>query len=64
VKAKLTRLNIRIKISREIVPMIRFSDYIVVIAESEGDIQRAADEMNEKLTYNMKINSAKPKIFV
>jgi len=40
VKVKLTRLNIENKISKEIIPMIRFSDDILVIAESEKDIQR------------------------
>ena len=59
-KAKLTRLNIGIKIGGEIVSMIRFADDIVVIAESEGDIQRAVEEMDEMLrTSEMKINSAK-----
>jgi hypothetical protein len=38
VKAKLTRLNIGIKIGGEIFSMIRFADDTVVIAESEGDI--------------------------
>ena len=65
VKAKLTRLNIGIKIGGEIVSMIRFADDIVVIAESEGDIQRAVEEMDEMLrTSEMKINSTKTKILV
>ncbi|XP_025413749.1 uncharacterized protein LOC112685915 [Sipha flava] len=63
VKAKLTRLNIGIKIGGKIVSMIRFADDIVVIAESEGDIQRAVEEMDEILrTSEMKINSTKTKI--
>jgi len=49
VKAKLTRLNIGIKIGLEIVSIIRFADDIVIIAESEGDIQRAVEEMDEML---------------
>lgn len=44
---KLLRLNIGMKIGEEIVSMIRFADNIVMIAESEGNIQRAVDEMNE-----------------
>jgi ribosome-interacting GTPase 1 len=65
VKAKLTRLNIGIKIGGEIVSMIRFADDIVVIAESEGDIQHAVEEMDEMLrTLEMKINSTKTKILV
>jgi hypothetical protein len=65
VKAKLTRLDIGIKIGVEIVSMIRFADDIVVIAESEGDIQRAVEEMDEMLrTSEMKINSTKTKILV
>ncbi|KAL4132882.1 hypothetical protein QTP88_009959 [Uroleucon formosanum] len=65
VKAKLTRLNIGIKIGGQIVSMIRFADDILVIAESEGDIQRAAEEMDEMLrTSEMKINSTKTKILV
>lgn len=46
VKAKLTKLNIWIKIVGEIVSMVRFADDIVVIVESEGNIQRAVDEIN------------------
>ncbi|KAL4097313.1 hypothetical protein QTP88_022107 [Uroleucon formosanum] len=65
VKAKLTRLNIEIKIGGQIVSIIRFANDIVVIAESEGDIQRAAEEMDEMLrTSEMKINSTKTKILV
>ncbi|KAL4152963.1 hypothetical protein QTP88_000796 [Uroleucon formosanum] len=65
VKAKLTRLNIGIKIGGQIVSMIRFADDIVVIAESEGDIQRAAEEMDEMLrTSEMKINSKETNILV
>jgi len=65
VKAKLIRLNIEIKIGGEIVSMIRFADDIVVIAESEGDIQRAVEEKDEMLrTSEMKINSTKTKILV
>jgi len=65
VKAKLTRLNIGIKIGGEIVSKLRFADAIVVIAESEGDIQRAIEEMDEMLrTSEMKINSTKTKILV
>jgi len=65
VKAKLTRLNIGIKMGGEIVSMIRFADNIVVVAESEGDIQRAVDEMDEMLrTSEMKINCTKTKILV
>jgi len=65
VKAKLTRLNIGIKIGGEIVSMIRFAHDIVVIAESEGDIQRAVEEMDEMLrTSEMKINNTKTKILV
>lgn len=49
--AKLIRLNIGIKISRKIVPMIRFADDIVDIADSERDIQRIiVEEINEVLT--------------
>lgn len=45
--------------------MIRFVDDIVVIAESEENIQRAVEEMYEALkTSDMKINSAKTKILV
>jgi len=45
--------------------MIRFADDFVVIAESEGDIQRAVEEMDKMLrTSEMKINSAKTKILV
>ncbi|KAF0753702.1 craniofacial development protein 2-like [Aphis craccivora] len=63
VKAKLTRLNIGIKIGGEIVSMIRFADDIVVIAESEGDIQCVVEEMDEMIrTSEMKINSTKTKI--
>jgi len=37
----------------------------VVITESEGDIQRAVEEMDEMLkTSEMKINSTKMKILV
>lgn len=65
VKAKLKRLNIGIKIGGEIVSMIRFADDIVVKTESEGDIQRAVEEMDEMLkTSEMKINSTKTKILV
>lgn len=65
VKAKLTRLNIGIKIGGEIVSMIRFADDIVVIAESEGEIQRAVEEMDEMIrTTEMKINTTKTKILV
>ena len=65
VKAKLTRLNIGIKIGIEIAPMIRFADDNVVIAENEVDIQRAVEEINEVLkTSEMKINSGKTKILV
>lgn len=48
-RSKLTRLNIGIKIGREIVSIIRFSDDTVMIAESKGDIQSALDELNEML---------------
>jgi len=41
----LKRLNIGIKTNGEILSMIRF----VVMAESEGDIQRAVDELYEML---------------
>jgi len=45
--------------------MIRFADDIVVIAENEGDIQRAVEEMDEMLrTSEMKINSTKTNILV
>ncbi|VVC44416.1 Reverse transcriptase domain [Cinara cedri] len=65
VKEKLTRLNIGIKIDGEIVSMIRFADDTLVIADSEGDIQRVVEEMDEMLrTSEMKINSAKTKILV
>jgi hypothetical protein len=65
VKAKLTRLNIGIKIGGEIVSMIRFTDDIVVIAESEVNLQRTVEEMDEMLrTSEMKINSTKTKILV
>jgi hypothetical protein len=53
------------KIGGEIVLMIRFADdtSIVVIAESEGDILRAVEEMDEMLRKSeMKINSTKTKI--
>jgi len=43
--------------------MIRFADDIVVIAESEGDIQCVVEEMDEMIrTSEMKINSTKTKI--
>jgi len=64
-KAKLTRLNIGTKIGGEFFQMIRFSDEIVVIAESEKGIQHAVEEINEVLkTSEMKINSTKMKILV
>lgn len=64
-KAKLTRLSIGIKIGGEVVSMTRFIDEIVVLAESEGDILYAPDEMNKIFkTSEMKINSAKTKILV
>lgn len=45
--------------------MIRFTDNIVMITESECDIQRAVDEMHEMLkTSEMKMNSRKTKILV
>jgi len=45
--------------------MIRFADDIVVIAESEGDIQRAVEEMDEMIrTSEMNINSTKTKTLV
>lgn len=45
--------------------MIRFADDIVIIAVSEGDIQRAVEEMNES-AYNikMKMNSMNTKVLV
>ncbi|KAE9527065.1 hypothetical protein AGLY_013713 [Aphis glycines] len=65
VKERVTRLNVGIKIGGEIVSIIRFADDIVVIAESEGDLQRAVEEMDEMLrTSEMKINSIKTKILV
>lgn len=55
--AKLTRLNIGIKIGSEIVFMIRFADNIVVMSESK--------EINEMLrTSENKRNSVKMKILV
>jgi len=47
VKVKLTKMNIRIKIGEEIVSIVQFADNIVLIAESEDDIQRSVNEMNE-----------------
>jgi len=45
--------------------MIQFADDIVVISESEDDIQRAVEEMNEILRISeFKINSTKTKIIV
>jgi len=45
--------------------MIRFANGIVVIAEREGDIQCAIEEINEMLTTSeMKINIEKIKVFV
>jgi len=49
VKAKLTKLNIGIKIGGKVVSTIRFASDIVVIAESEGDIQRAVEEMDQNI---------------
>lgn len=63
--AKRRRLTIRIKLGGETISMIRFVDDIVVIAGSEGNIQRAVDEINKMLrTLEMKINNAKTKILV
>lgn len=42
--------------------MIRFADDIVIMAESEGDIQRPVSKMNKMhRSSKMKINSAKTK---
>lgn len=46
-KAKLLRFNFGIKFGGAIIPIIRFADDIVMIAQSEGDIQRVVDEINE-----------------
>lgn len=43
-KIKLARVNIIIKIGKKTVSMIRFADDMV-IGKSEGDIQRAVDEI-------------------
>lgn len=53
-KAKLTRQNIGINIGGEIVSMICFADVIVMIAESEGDIQSVSwgNERNAQNTRN------------
>lgn len=63
VKARLTTLNIGIKIEGQNVSMIKFSDDIVMIAESEGNIQRAVDDLTEMFRISeMKINIKKTKI--
>lgn len=63
--AKLTRLNIGTEIGGETVSMIWFEDDKVVIAESDDDIQRTVNEMNERFkTSEMKINNTKTKMFL
>lgn len=57
---KLTRQTIRIKIREETISMIYFTDDIVIITESERDVQRAINEMEGILrTFKMKINLCK-----
>ncbi|VVC42546.1 Reverse transcriptase domain [Cinara cedri] len=65
VKVKLIGLNIGVIIGGQNVSMIRFADDIVMIADSEGGIQRAVDKMTEIFRIlEMKINSKKMKILV
>jgi len=45
--------------------MILFADNIVITTKSEGDLQRAINEMAEKLrTFKMKINGKNTKILI
>ncbi|XP_050431417.1 uncharacterized protein LOC126839986 [Adelges cooleyi] len=58
VKDKLNRLGIGIKVGGILIPMIRFADDIVLLAETEHDLQRAPAEMQIIINkYQMRINS-------
>jgi len=65
VKDKLSRLRIGIRVGGILIPMIRFADDIVLLAETEHDLQRALAEMQIIINkYQMLINSGKTKILV
>lgn len=48
------------KIREKIISIIRFVDDIVIVSESEGDMQQAINKIEETLrTFKMKINENK-----
>jgi hypothetical protein len=62
IKDKLNRLEIKSKVGGILIPMIRFSDDIVLLAETEHDIQRALAEMQIIINkYQIRIHSGKTK---
>lgn len=63
--AQLLRLNIGLKTGGEIVSKTRFTENIVMIAQSENNIQRVVSKMNEMLrTTEISLNSVKTKMQV